>query len=310
MPDLTPYLTLAFLVGSLNLLWAAYLSLEDVPINFSGMLGLWMAGGAFDLGMTVWLITNEGAREANPIYILVVDQGMPIFVLFGLSVTILMFVPLAYASRYLSARGRDPLKLVGGISLLRASCAILFHPRIWPLAWIMAGLGASLAITEIMKSDGTTGIRAKQEVLEELVSTLEELGYVIRNPRSLAGSSGVLHFFDVVAVRERSEPELVVLDVLTEEAGRDQVAIFFAKAYDSAPDAVQILVAFKLTKEARKLAREYWILVIEGMEPDAISRELRELLLIQELTVLLSDAALVELLRNSLMTRGGPPGNS
>lgn len=116
--------------------------------------------------------------------------------------------------------------------------------------------------------------------IKPLLEFLRERGYDTESPGYITGESGVVHVFDIAARGNDSKDVIVALNfvVSDEPVNGEEVASMFAKVFDTNPPR-SILVAFPgLTKNAKKLAEQYDIDVVETRNLNALWKDLRQII--------------------------------
>jgi general secretion pathway protein E len=109
------------------------------------------------------------------------------------------------------------------------------------------------------------------ETKEELVKSLANLGYGVKENAKIKGRSGVDYTFDILAHTENSQVEHKMgIDFLDgdKEVDLEQVMLFDTKAYEAGVDEKVIVVSVRLTPEAQQFAQHQQIKVLElGQRP-------------------------------------------
>ena len=125
------------------------------------------------------------------------------------------------------------------------------------------------------------GIAQMSEMLivKPLRDFLHERGYGTESPGTLVGESGVTHTFDIIARGvPNGEPLVVDFVVSDRPIGKFKVVSMFAKVYDTNPFR-SILVAFPgLMGNAKKLADQYRIELVETSDISKMWKELRKVI--------------------------------
>ncbi len=117
-------------------------------------------------------------------------------------------------------------------------------------------------------------------IVKPLMEFLHERGYRIQSPGTLIGESEVEHRFDMIAFDEGPEEGVVVVDFVVSQEPVDETKVvsMFAKVYDTSP-LKSVLVAFPgLTKDAKKLANQYGIGLVETRDLSSMWKELRKVI--------------------------------
>lgn len=112
-------------------------------------------------------------------------------------------------------------------------------------------------------------------IMKPIGEVLEDFQYRVEMPSQIAGRSGALHRFDVVATKGS---ETVVLDLMASDKEIDEVPVasMYASIFDVAPSQ-SILVAIPgLTDKGKKLALLYRITVIEATDSQNAADQLKE----------------------------------
>lgn len=131
-------------------------------------------------------------------------------------------------------------------------------------------------ISRVAKEEGATK-RTLQ--LVDTKQVFEKMGYEVKMPGQLKGSSGVIREFDLVGTKKEGEGP-VVADILTSKKPINEgpVSSFFAKVYDSSPARSLLIVSPELTPKAKKLTDLYGIVVIQTVKLGVAKKKLEELL--------------------------------
>jgi hypothetical protein len=127
-----------------------------------------------------------------------------------------------------------------------------------------------------------TGIKEISDrlVVRPMRDFLIERGYQTISPGTVRGESDVEHVFDFVAYSGNPSDGVLVIDFIISECtvGEDPVASMFAKVYDAIPLKSVLVVFPELTRDARKLAEQYRINVVETKNLESLWVELREVI--------------------------------
>jgi len=109
------------------------------------------------------------------------------------------------------------------------------------------------------------------ETKEELVKSLANLGYGVKENAKIKGRSGVDYTFDILAHTENGQVEhRMGIDFLNgdKEVDLEQVMLFDTKAYEAGVDEKVIVISVRLTHEAQQFAQHQQIKVLElGQRP-------------------------------------------
>jgi hypothetical protein len=97
---------------------------------------------------------------------------------------------------------------------------------------------------------------------------------------TVKGESNVEHVFDFVAYSGNPNDGVLVIDFILSDSpvGEEPVASMFGKVYDVTPLRSVLVVFFELTSDARKLAMQYKINVVETKNLDSLWVELRKVI--------------------------------
>ena len=101
---------------------------------------------------------------------------------------------------------------------------------------------------------------------EDLIRSLAELGYTVKEKAMMKGRSGVEYSFDVVASTENGQVDhSMVMDFLKgdKEVTLEQVMLFDTKAYEVGVDERMIVVSVDLSPEALQFAEHQRVKVIK-----------------------------------------------
>ena len=111
-----------------------------------------------------------------------------------------------------------------------------------------------------------TGETVRFETKEELISSLTNRGYGVREKAKVRGRSGVEYTFDILAHDENGQVEhRLGIDFLNgdKEVSLEQIMVFDTKAYEVGVDEKIILVLVELSPEARQFAEHQQIKVLK-----------------------------------------------
>ncbi|MFB0558405.1 MAG: hypothetical protein ACETVY_04730 [Candidatus Bathyarchaeia archaeon] len=117
-------------------------------------------------------------------------------------------------------------------------------------------------------------------VVKPLMDFLHERGYRTESPGVLLGESNVSHSFDIIACGGGREDGVLVMDfvISDEPIGESKVVSMFAKVFDTTP-LKSILVAFPgVTNDAKRLAEQYKIEIVESNNVKTIWKDLRKVI--------------------------------
>lgn len=168
------------------------------------------------------------------------------------------------------------------------SCKVARPPSAEGGAWRCLNCGAPINDGEVafrpvyvyrFSEEGIAQISGKL-VVKPLMEFLHERGYRTESPGTLLGESEVEHRFDIVAFDEGPEEGVVVVDFVVSQEPVDETKVvsMFAKVYDTSP-LKSVLVAFPgLTKDAKKLANQYGIGLVETHDLGSMWKELRKVI--------------------------------
>ena len=105
----------------------------------------------------------------------------------------------------------------------------------------------------------------------DLVKSLADRGYGVKEKARVKGRSGVEYTFDILARSKDDQVEhRLAIDFLSgdKEVGLDQVMLFDTKAYEAGVDEKVIVISADLSPEAQRFARHQQIKVFKwGQEP-------------------------------------------
>lgn len=109
---------------------------------------------------------------------------------------------------------------------------------------------------------------------------LEGLGFQVALQTTASGRTGVVHHFDLVARRRKSQPAPpdIVGDLVqaSSQIASQPVLAMYAKAVDVGPKQAVVFTVPAAAPEARKMAERYRILLVEGRTPDELAMRLRD----------------------------------
>jgi len=130
-------------------------------------------------------------------------------------------------------------------------------------------------------------IRNQVSVYGDLVSYLEDAGLTVLAPHSIAGKSGELRSFDLVITSKGrwGGQKTVAMDVTVSESenGPDVVREFAAKVRDTRPTASYLVALPKLSNDARDLAKNLRLTVVEAPSLKEALSQIQSLAAIKEL---------------------------
>jgi len=123
------------------------------------------------------------------------------------------------------------------------------------------------------------GVReaSDQLLVKPLYDFLLERGYRTLIPGTISGDSEVKHTFDVIAYTGNRDDSFLVIDfaISIKPVEETKVIAMFAKVYDTTPQRSIIVAVPRLTDDARKLAEQYSIDIVETDGASEIWRKLR-----------------------------------
>jgi hypothetical protein len=126
------------------------------------------------------------------------------------------------------------------------------------------------------------GIQGASDMLlvKPLYDFLQERGYKTTIPGMLIGDSDVEHRFDLLAHSESKEDGVIALDfsISNRPIGEKSIVAMFAKVYDTNPQISVFVAVPSLTEDARKLATQYSIDIVETGGADELWMELRRVI--------------------------------
>jgi general secretion pathway protein E len=121
---------------------------------------------------------------------------------------------------------------------------------------------------------------ARLETKEELVKSLANRGYGVKEKAKVKGRSGVEYTFDILAHTENGQVEhRLGIDFLNgdKEVSLEQVMLFDTKAYEVGVDEKVILVLVELSPEAQQFAQHQQIKVLKLSEKPVFKPVIEEL---------------------------------
>jgi len=104
------------------------------------------------------------------------------------------------------------------------------------------------------------------ETKEDLVKSLANRGYEVKEKTKIKGRSGIEYAFDILANTENGQVEhRLAIDFLKgeKEVGLEQVMLFDTKAYEAGVDEKVIVVSVELSPEAQQFAQHQQIKVLK-----------------------------------------------
>lgn len=117
-------------------------------------------------------------------------------------------------------------------------------------------------------------------VVKPLMDFLHERGYRTESPGVLLGESNVSHSFDIIAYSIGHEEGVLVMDFVVSDRtiGESKIISMFAKVFDTTP-LKSILVALPgVTNDAKRLAEQYNIEIVESNNVKTIWKDLRKVI--------------------------------
>jgi len=119
-----------------------------------------------------------------------------------------------------------------------------------------------------LNPEALADIRKEILMYNDAVTMMESLGLVVQTPHELLGKSGQLQPFDIVTTTKSrwSGTKTIAIDVnvSAENVSIERVRDFAAKVKDVKPNESYLIAVPKLSEEARKLANNLKLSVIEG----------------------------------------------
>lgn len=113
-------------------------------------------------------------------------------------------------------------------------------------------------------------------VIKPIGLVFEEYQYKVDMPGQIAGQSGALQRFDIIATKGTSE--VVVLDLIASDKNVDEtpVAAMYAKIFDVSPTQSLLVAIPSLSDKAKRLATLYRITTIEAENSQAAADQIKE----------------------------------
>ena len=113
-------------------------------------------------------------------------------------------------------------------------------------------------------------------VMKPIGLVLEEYQFKVEMPGQIAGRSGALQRFDVVATK--GSAEIVVLDLIASERPVDEapIASMYAKIFDVSPTQSILIAIPALTEKAKRLAGLYRISTIEADSSQQAAEQIKD----------------------------------
>ena len=127
---------------------------------------------------------------------------------------------------------------------------------------------------------GTSEEPVRFETKEDLVKSLANRGYGVKEQAKIKGRSGVEYTFDILAHSENGQVEhRLAIDFLNGEksVSLEQVMLFDTKAYEAGVDEKVIVVSVELSPEAQQFAQHQQIKVlglVQKLVPEPVAEEL------------------------------------
>jgi len=130
-------------------------------------------------------------------------------------------------------------------------------------------------------------IRNQVLVYGDLISSLEDSGLTVIAPHTIAGKSGEPRTFDLVITSKGrwGAEKTVAMDVINSESevGPEVVREFAAKVRDAKPTASYLVILPKLTADAKDLAKNLKLTIVDAPSMKEATASIRELAAIKEL---------------------------
>lgn len=113
-------------------------------------------------------------------------------------------------------------------------------------------------------------------VMKPIGLVLEDYQFKVEMPGQIAGRSGALHRFDVVATKGSSE--VIVLDLVASDKAIDEVpvAAIYAKIFDVSPSQSVLVAIPRLSDKAKRLVGLYRITAIEAENSQEAADKIKE----------------------------------
>ena len=127
-----------------------------------------------------------------------------------------------------------------------------------------------------LSSEAEDEFKRSYLVMKPIGIVLEDFQFRVEMPGQIAGRSGALHRFDVVATKGSSE--LLVLDVIASDKQIDEVPVasMYAKVFDVGPSQTVLVAIPGLTEKGKRLAALYKISVIEADDSQVAAERLKD----------------------------------
>lgn len=124
------------------------------------------------------------------------------------------------------------------------------------------------------------GAHAKESSLllvKPIIDHLRTLGWEAERPGAMEGQSGVQHKYTMIC---RKGNKTMAIDTAFSNVivGDAPVVKVFAKAYDSKPDIATLIAMPGLTSQAKKMAKQYNINVVEASTNEEMTKKLDEMI--------------------------------
>jgi len=122
------------------------------------------------------------------------------------------------------------------------------------------------------------------ETKEDLVKSLADRGYEVKEKAKVKGRSGVEYTFDILAHTENDQVEhKLAIDFLNgeKEVNLEQVMLFDTKAYEAGVDEKVIVVSVELSPEAQQFAQHQQIKVL-GLGQKLVSKPVTEEITVEQ----------------------------
>jgi general secretion pathway protein E len=125
-------------------------------------------------------------------------------------------------------------------------------------------------IEQLLTVEATKPVKSEEpvkvETREDLVKSLANRGYAIKEKAKLKGRSGVEYTFDILANTENDQVEhRLAIDFLNgeKEVSLEQLMLFDTKAYEAGVDEKVIVISVELSPEAQQFAQHQQIKVLK-----------------------------------------------
>jgi hypothetical protein len=131
----------------------------------------------------------------------------------------------------------------------------------------LAGVRTPLSIVTMSLLSSAVFLSSQSD-FESMAKKLSGAGLTAKAPAAIMGKSGVKHEFAFAVGQDPARAKVVVDTALSvNEVDEMKVLAFYVKVFDVNPEKAVLAVSPRLNDRAKKLAKEYKIMVVENEAP-------------------------------------------